>query len=69
MPAKRKTTTSTEVKERYKKKTYKRYIVSFRKEEDADLIELIENMKNQKNIETTEAFRQIMRKQIKLLNL
>ena len=58
---KRKTTTSTEVKERYKKKTYKRYIVSFRKEEDADLIELIESTKKQENIETTEAFRQLMR--------
>lgn len=59
--AKRKTTTSTEVKERYKKKTYKRYIVSFRKEEDADLINLIESTKKQENIETTEAFRQLMR--------
>lgn len=59
--AKRKTTTSTEVKERYKKKTYKRYIVSFRKEEDADLIDLIESTKKQENIETTEAFRQLMR--------
>lgn len=58
---KRKTTTSTEVKERYKKKTYKRYIVSFRKEEDADLINLIESTKKQENIETTEAFRQLMR--------
>ena len=58
---KRKTTTSTEVKERYKKKTYKRYIVSFRKEEDADLIDLIESTKKQENIETTEAFRQLMR--------
>ena len=52
---KRKTTTSTEVKERWKKKTYKRYQVSLRKEEDAELIDFIEN--NKDKIGTTELFR------------
>ena len=39
---KRKTHTSSEVKARYNSKTYQQYTVSFRKEEDADVIEAIE---------------------------
>lgn len=39
---KRKTHTSTEVKARYNAKTYEQYTVSFRKAEDADVIEKIE---------------------------
>lgn len=34
----RKTTTSTEVKNRWNQKTYKRIMVSLRKDDDADLI-------------------------------
>lgn len=40
--ASRKTTTSTEVKNRWNAKTYKRYTVNLRKDEDADLISLID---------------------------
>ncbi len=39
MAEKRKTTTSTEVKQRWIDKTYKRIMVNLRKDEDADLIE------------------------------
>ena len=42
---KRKTRTSTEVKQRYNKKTYDRIILSLRKEDDSDIIALIESEK------------------------
>ena len=41
----RKTTTSTEVKNRWNAKTYKRYQVSLRKDEDAELIRAVEKLK------------------------
>ena len=44
--ATRKTTTSTEVKQRWIDKTYKRYVVSLRQDTQADLIELVESRKN-----------------------
>ena len=53
--ANRKTTTSTEVKARWNEKTYKRYQVYLRLEEDAELIEFIEQ--NKSTTGTTEIFR------------
>lgn len=53
--AKRKTTTSTEVKQRWISKTYTRYHVSLRKDEDAELIAFIEDNKAKHG--TTEIFR------------
>lgn len=52
----RKTTTSTEVKQRWIDKTYKQYRISLRLEDDAELIEFVENAK-QHNIGVTEIFR------------
>lgn len=51
----RKTTTSTEVKNRWNAKTYKRYQVQFRKDDDADLIAWIDA--NKEHYGTTELFR------------
>lgn len=51
----RKTTTSTEVKNRWNAKTYKRYQVQLRKDDDADLIAWIDQNKEQYG--TTELFR------------
>lgn len=51
---KRKTTTSTEVKQRWESKAYKKYLVRLRVDDDADLIEFIENNKSKG---TTELFR------------
>ena len=51
----RKTTTSTEVKNRWNAKTYKRYQVSLRKEEDADLIQYVESINGR--IGTRDIFR------------
>lgn len=51
----RKTKTSTEVKNRWKAKTYKAYQVNLRKEEDAELIAYIESIKDR--IGTTDIFR------------
>lgn len=51
----RKTTTSTEVKNRWNAKTYKRYQISLRKDDDADLIDLVEGIKDR--IGVTEIFR------------
>lgn len=45
--AKRKTTTSTEVKNRWNAKTYQRYTVNLRKDEDADLIAAVDRLKDQ----------------------
>ena len=47
--------TSTEVKQRWIDKTYKRLMVSLRYDEDADLIQFIE--KNKGKYGTTEIFR------------
>ena len=57
---KRKTTTSTEVKNRWNTKTYKKYQVNFRKEEDADIIQFIEETKKEKT--TSEIFREAIEK-------
>ena len=51
----RKTTTSTEVKNRWNAKTYKRYQVSLRKDEDAELIRAVEKLKER--IGPTDFFR------------
>ena len=63
MENKRKTHTSTEVKNRHIKKTYNRYIVSLRKDRDAELIEKIEELKSS-GCETTEAFLKIIKEGI-----
>ena len=59
--AKRKTTTSTEVKTRWKQKTYKTYQLNLRKEEDADLIDLIESTKKQHGTGTSETIKELLR--------
>lgn len=51
----RKTTTSTEVKNRWNAKTYKRYQVSLRKDEDSDLIQFVESLNGR--IGTRDIFR------------
>lgn len=51
----RKTTTSSEVKNRWNAKTYKRYQVSLRKDDDANLIAFVESVKD--TIGVTEIFR------------
>lgn len=58
---KRKTFTSTEVKKRYADKVYKRYTVSLRKIEDADIIEQIERAKEH-GVDTSDAFKALIRK-------
>lgn len=58
---KRKTTTSSEVKARYNKKTYVQYTASFRKDEDEDLINLIEKERGS-GLSTTDVFRKLLRK-------
>lgn len=55
MPQKRKTVTSYEVKRRYDVKTYKKYGVCLRVDDDADLIRYIDEHKESKG--TTEIFR------------
>lgn len=57
----RKTHTSTKVKSRYNKKTYKNYNINFRVIEDVDIIKLIEDEKK-KGVSTTEAFRNLLKK-------
>lgn len=59
---KRKTHTSTEVKERWKKKTYKRYSVNLRKVEDKELIDYVEEHKEDKGV--TDYFRDGVQKAI-----
>lgn len=54
---KRKTKTSSEVKQRWKNKTYKAYQVNLRKEEDAELIQFVDDLKKTDQIGTTEIFR------------
>ena len=51
----RKTTTSSEVKNRWTAKTYKRYQVSLRKDDDANLIAFVESVKD--TIGVTDIFR------------
>ena len=51
----RKTTTSSEVKNRWNAKTYKRYQVSLRKDDDANLIAFVESVKD--TIGVTDIFR------------
>lgn len=58
---KRKTTTSSEVKARYNKKTYVSYLVNFRKDSDQDIIDMVESEK-QAGLSTTDAFRKLLRK-------
>jgi hypothetical protein len=48
--ATRKTTTSAEVKNRWNAKTYKRYTVNLRKDEDADLIAFVEANRDRYNV-------------------
>lgn len=55
---KRKTHTSNEVSQRYKKKTYCKFTVNLRKVEDADLIALFESNKEQ-GIMPTDTVRQL----------
>ena len=51
----RKTTTSTEVKNRWNAKTYRRVTVNLRQEEDAEIIRFMEA--NRERIGATEIFR------------
>ena len=51
----RKTTTSTEVKNRWNAKTYRRVTVNLRQEEDAEIIRFMED--NRDKIWPTEIFR------------
>ncbi len=51
---KRKTTTSTEVKNRWNAKTYARYQVNLRRDEDTELIQFIEE--NKDSFEITEIY-------------
>ena len=43
---KRKTVTSNEVKTRYNKKTYKKYLCSLRNDQDAELIKAVEALRD-----------------------
>ena len=61
MHAKRKTHTSSEVKKRYNDKTYTRFQISLRKDEDAELIAYIEQAK-QNGESVTEAIRKLYKK-------
>ena len=54
----RKTTTSTEVKQRWENSAYQKYMIRLRREDDADLIEFIED--NKESIGTTELFRRAL---------
>ena len=58
---KRKTHTSSEVKARYNKKTYKNYHTNLRIHEDADVIDMIEKEKSQ-GYATTEAIKRLIKK-------
>lgn len=55
--AKRKTTTSTEVKYRWIKANYKQYTVSFRYDTDRELIDYVEAKKD-KGLGTSEIFKE-----------
>ena len=56
--AERKTTTSTEVKQRWENSAYQKYMIRLRKDDDADLIAFIEE--NKENVGTTELFRRAL---------
>lgn len=56
--ANRKTTTSTEVKQRWEAKTYKKYLVRLRPDTDAELIAYLEERKD--TIGTTQIFREAL---------
>lgn len=58
--SKRKTYTSNEVKNRYREKTYVQYLLSLRKEDDAELIARIEAEKA-KGFGTTEAIKNLIK--------
>lgn len=57
---KRKTTTSSAVKNRYNAKAYKRYAVSFKVAEESDIIQLIEEKKSH-GLSASEAIKQLIR--------
>lgn len=50
-----KTKTSSEVKQRWEAKTYKKYLVRLRLDTDAELIDFVE--KNKSKIQTSDIFR------------
>ena len=54
--------TSYEIRQRWDKENLKRYVVSLRINDDADLINYIEQKK--KEVGTTELFRQALKRQI-----
>lgn len=56
--ANRKTTTSTEVKQRWEAKTYKKYLVRLRPDTDAELIAYLEERKD--TLGTTQIFREAL---------
>lgn len=58
--ANRKTTTSTEVKQRWENSAYQKYMIRLRVEDDADLIAFIDE--NKEAIGTTELFRRALSK-------
>ena len=57
---KRKTHTSNEVSQRYKKKTYDRMMVSFRKVDDADILAAIA-AKKAEGLQTSDAVKALIR--------
>ena len=57
---KRKTHTSNEVNQRYKKKTYDRILVSFRKVDDADILAAI-SAKKAEGMQTSDAVKALIR--------
>ena len=58
---KRKTRTSNEVNQRYKKKTYDRRMLTLRKVEDADIIAMID-AERAKGYQTSEAIKNLIRR-------
>lgn len=63
--AKRKTTTSTEVKQRWINANYKRYGVSLRLDDDRELIDYLEAHKDDEGKGITEIFRTALTEYIK----
>lgn len=61
MTTKRKTTTSAEVKNNWKKRNYKTYQLNLRINEDADLIEMIEKQKKINGTGTSETLKELLR--------
>lgn len=58
---KRKTVTSSAVKQRYNKKTYVQYAIKLRKIEDKEIIDLIENEKS-KGFGITDAIKNLIKR-------